>query len=244
VSWRVGPLRLTVIHLRREWQVLRAAGSFDDRERHVEEGGRGRERGPGELLTRYAASDGIDGLAVTPVLPDRAVVTRPETPITVPARGTVSVIFGSPLWVRIEEAGVGRLLEELPAIAPSLTWFGPNTMEGEICYASRTFGRLRLEDVRQLPHRVTTAVKILNHAASPLTLERLKLPVRRLSVFATAGADFWTEPVVLERREGKDLAELRVSAGPPGEAPDARLVSGPRDKAGNDVIRAFGSLFG
>jgi hypothetical protein len=49
--------------------------------------------------------------------------------------------------------------------------------------------------------------------------------------------------VVLERREGKELAELRLSSGPPGEAPDAKLVSGPRDTGGNDMIRAFGSLF-
>jgi hypothetical protein len=88
-----------------------------------------------------------------------------------------------------------------------------------------------------------TAVKIINHAAEPLTLARLKLPVCRLSIYSTPGADLWTEPVVLERREGRELAELRVSSGPPGEAPDAELVCPPRDVGGNDVIRAFGSLF-
>ncbi len=242
--WRIGPLRLHVDHQRREWIVIRGQGPSTDRERSVETEACVRAADPDELVTRYAAGDGVESITITPILPDRAVVTRPQTAITVPARGSVSVMVGSPLWLRIEEAGVNRLLEELPAIAPRLTWFGPNTRVGELCYASRTFGRLRLEDLSVLPHRVVTAIKIINHAEQALTLERLKLPVRRLSLFATPGADFWTEPVVLERREGRELAELRVSSGPPGEAPDAKLVSGPRDAEGNDMIRAFGSLFG
>ena len=36
-----------------------------------------------ELLTRYAAGDGATTLTIAPILPDRAVVTRPETAITV-----------------------------------------------------------------------------------------------------------------------------------------------------------------
>ena len=242
--WSVGPLRLNVVHLRREWIVLRAQGAATDRDRSVEVGVPVRAAQPDELLTRYAAGDGVEAISITPILPDRAVVTRLEYAITVPAKGSVTVMVGSPLWLRLEEAGTSRLLEELPAILSRLTWFGANTRDGELCYASRTFGRLRLEDLLVLPHRVVTAVKIVNKADQSLTLERLKLPVRRLSLFATPGADFWTEPVVLERREGKDLAELRVGSGPPGEAPDAILVSPPRDKEGNDVIRAFGSLFG
>ncbi len=241
-AWRVGPLRLTVVHQRREWIVMRGQGDPDDRARLVHQDAPVRAARPDELVTRYAAGDGVDAISITPILPDRSVVTRPQTPITVPARGDVSVMVGSPLWLRLEEGE--HLLEELPAMPPRLTWFGPNTREGELCYATRTFGRLRLEDLCVLPQRVVTAVKIANRADRALTLERLKLPVRRLCLFATPGADFWTEPVVLERREGKEFAELRVVSGPPGEAPDARLVSGPRDPEGTNMIRAFGSLFG
>ena len=241
--WRLGPLTLTIQHLRREWRVFRAVGDLAARDRGVEVDVALHEVQAGEYSARFAAADGVNSVTVMPVLPDLAVVTRPEMPLTVPARGNVSVYVGSPLWLRIIEAGTERVLEDMAALGPRLTWFGPNSMDGEICYASRTFGRLRLEEVQLQPHRVTTAVKILNRAALPLTIESLRLPVPRLSVYATPGADLWTEPLVLERGEGRDLAELRVSSGPPGEAHGATLVAEPRESGGTNMIRAFGSLF-
>jgi hypothetical protein len=118
-------------------------------------------------------------------------------------------------------------------------------MEGEMCYATRTYGRLRLEEARPGPHRVLTAARIVNRAAEPLTIERLNLPVRTLSIYSENGSTrLWTEAVTLERGEGEELAELTVGDGPGADVDDAELVTPPREPPeGNYLFRAFGKLF-
>ena len=242
--WRVGPLILTVTHLRNEWRVCR--GTSDDpgdRSRDVDLGRQPVDPAPGELVTRYAATDGVDTLRLTPILPDRSVVTRPEQALTVPGRARGSMFVGSPLFLRLEEAEGPTLLEELPAFRPKLTWWGPNAREGVVCHASRTAGRLRLEDVVNHPHRVVTEVEIVNRAASPLKVERLNLPVRRLSVYADQQGELWTESVTLERSEGEEFAELQLGDRPPAEAGPTDRLGPPRDASGLALFRAFGSLF-
>jgi hypothetical protein len=241
--WHLGPTILTISHLRNEWRVCRG-GSEDgsDISCSVELGLLPETPDSSELLTRYSATDGVDSIRITPIMPDRSVVARLEHALVVAAQGSVTVFVGSPLWLRLEEAE-STLLDELPARQPRLTWWGPSTREGIICYGSRTYGRLRLQEVVNHPHRVLTAVKIANRAASTMKLERLNLPVRQLRVYATDAGQLWTESVVLKRRESQELAELEVSEGPPQEAAAAEPVSGPRDQSGGFLFRAFDSLF-
>lgn len=241
--WRVGPLILTVTHLRNEWRVSRSSSDDPrDRTRAVELKLAPQEPGPGELVTRYTSTEGERSLRITPVLPDRSVVTRPEQSVVVPAHGSGSLFVGSPLFLRLEEAG-GARLEELPAFRPKLTWWGPSPREGTLCYASRTAGRLRLEEVVNHPHRVVTEVSIVNRAATPLVVERLNLPVRRLSVYADQRGELWTESVELELQEGEELAQLHLGERPPEAAGGAERVAPPRDPSGHLLFRAFGSLF-
>ncbi len=241
--WRVGPLILTIAHLRSEWRVCRDSSDDPaDRSRAVEIPVEFSRESSCGLLTRYAASPDADSICVTPILADRSVAARPEPPLTVPARGEVAIYVGSPLWLRLSENGTTPL-EDLPAIRPNLTWWGPSTIEGELCYASHTAGRIRREEMISYPHRVVTQVRIVNRADSSLVLERLNLPVRRLGLFATGEGVLWTEAVVLERGQKQDYAELSLTEGPPDVAGGAERVSEPRDREGTDLFRAFGSLF-
>jgi hypothetical protein len=242
--WRVGPLVLTVTRLQNEWRVCR--GSSDDRHdrtREVSVGLRPSDPAAGELVSRYAATDGVETIVLTPVLPDRSVVTRADQPLVVPAQSAGTMYVGSPLFLRLEEESGPTLLEELPAFRPKLTWWGQTPREGVTCYASRTAGRLRAEDIVNHPHRVVTEVRIVNRAMSSLKVERLNLPVRRLSVYADSQGALWTESVTLERSEGEEYAELGVGARPPAAAGVAERLTPPRDASGHALFRAFGSLF-
>jgi hypothetical protein len=242
--WHVGPLLLSIAHPRNEWRVCR--GSSDDpaeMTRQVEVPVDLPPEESRELLTRYAASQGAESIRVLPILADRSVATRPEHPVTVPARGEVAIYVGSPLWLRLQENAV-TLLEELPALRSNMAWWGPSTIEGELCYASRTPGRIRAEEMVIYPHRVITQVRIVNRAEASLVLERLNLPVRRLGLFATDEGALWTETVVLQRGQKQDFAELSLTQGPPDVAGIVERVSEPRDSGGTDLFRAFGSLFG
>ena len=114
-------------------------------------------------------------IALTPALADRPVVARPEKPFCLPAGAEAVVYVSSPLWVVLSTAQDLKLAE-IPIVRPSDTWLGPSTREGELCYASRTFLRLSLDNLPRRPHRATSMVRILNHADTALPLRALKLP--------------------------------------------------------------------
>jgi hypothetical protein len=244
--WRIGPLLLVVSRLDHEWKIWRGTtGNPSDAEIALELPSAGEEPQTGAIVTRYGSSDETESLSLAPAMPDRAVVTRPEQSITVPPRQSVVVYVGSPLWLRVAVGAPKTMLSEFPVFQPQLTWWGPSTMDGETCYATRTHGRLRLEDVRAGPHRVMTAARIVNRARTPLLVERLNLPVRALSIYAESGSKrLWTESVTVERTEGEELAELAIGGGPGDDVENAVRVGEPRAAvAENQLFRAFGRLF-
>jgi len=161
--WRIGPLELWIQRLEGEWRIASEQGDdpLDDAlEREVPcviDGVLDRES-----TERYASNSKTEVIRLAAALADRSVVTRSDKPLHVPPGEEISVFVSSPLWVRIEAGEPGKLLRELPVFRPSDTWFGPNTREGELCYASRTHHRLRLEQIPARPHRAVTSVLVRN----------------------------------------------------------------------------------
>ncbi|MFO8071961.1 MAG: hypothetical protein R6V85_08800 [Polyangia bacterium] len=246
--WTIGPLTLHVQRLADEWRVASqtaddpfasevtvAEKSFADRAALFEMG----------TAARTAQIDDSEEIALVPALPDRSVVTSSERPLTVLPGEKAAIFVSSPLWVRLERPD-GDLLEELPIYRPSDTWFGPNTRQGELCYASRTTYRTSVELIPALPHRAITEVEMDNQAGSPIRVDRMQLPVKHLSVFLAADGRLRTEDVVFRRGDAQDLAELKLREGIRTAAGSAapEKISGPRERPqGNLAIRAFGSIF-
>jgi hypothetical protein len=257
--FRIGPLALAVSRLPHEWRVRREHPE-DESEHTVDlpevtaghpstgvwrRGARAAERrdargdAMASTLTRYATASNATRLEILPVLPDRTVVTRPENPLTILPHTRVTLYVGSPVWARLIQ-GEDEMLGDVPVSPPKEAWLGPSTREGELCYATHTYGRVSLDEVALAPHRVMTAVTIENRVAQPFICERVNLPVRRLSVYAADGR-LWTESVTLER-EG-ELANLVVDPTPSGVAARAARLTGPRDLDGGGLFRAFGTWF-
>lgn len=194
-------------------------------------------------IQRYVFRDAGSPLSLLPALADRPVVIQPFQPFTVPAGEEGAIFVSTPLWVHLGVGEPAQTLAYLPIRRPTDTWFGPNTMEGELCYASRTFGRMGLSEIPLRPHRAVTRVNIHNRAASPLLVERLSLPVPYLSRYAGDDARLWTESVAMERDRDGGHANFRIEKNAPAEAPGALLVAGPRQAAGESLsFRAFGAL--
>jgi hypothetical protein len=244
--WQIGPLKLVVTRLEHEWRICRGTtGNPADNVVAIEVPTTDHDVGAGALMTRYGTEDDDESIELIPVMPDRSVVTRPEDPLTVPAQEAVTVYVGSPLWLRLTAGVPARELGDFPVFPPQLTWWGPDTMDGETCYATRTYGRLRLVDARPGPHRVMTAIRILNRASLPLLIERLNLPVKNLSIYSVGRSTrLWTEAVTMERAEGEEFAELTVEESPGPDVDGAVLLSAPREPPQrNQLFRAFGKLF-
>ncbi|RMH38173.1 MAG: hypothetical protein D6689_19995 [Deltaproteobacteria bacterium] len=199
-----------------------------------------------DTLARFGVSDRAEEIVLQPQLADRPVVTRPERPFFIPAGERVSTFVGSPLWLRILESGGGggAMLTEFPLVRPSDTWFGPNPTDGELCYASRTTCRLRLDEIVRRPHRAITRVTITNRSANPLRLERMKVPVGVLGLYAGDDVALWTQDVDLAVEADGDVVPLTVRPGPPELAGGPAVAPPRRQPEARSVLRAFSSLFG
>lgn len=239
--WTLGPLLLGVERKLHEWRVgyeelPNGDAAVPETNRTVDEleaGGRFVFASPGA------------GIRLIPALADRPVVTRPLSSLYVPPGEKTLLFVSSPVWVRVEAEGPDAELADLPVARPSDTWFGPSTREGELCYATRTHGRLRLEDLPVQPYRVITPLQIVNESRSALKLERVSLPVPYLTVYSSDSHDLWTQKVSMSCEDDARLVSLRFKQKAPSQVPGAELVAPARKKQESRVFkRALSSLFG
>lgn len=243
--WRIGPLELTVCRGRDEWQV---AWRRDPALAESQEWSLDRPESMPEKpdhQERFVVGRTEETIAVRPALPDRPIVSRPRLPFHLLPEREVTLYVGSPIWIRLEAGEPPTTLRELPSHRPSDIWFGENTREGELCYATETRALLHLENLPVLRRSALTPVRIQNRAPSPLHLERLKLPVPLLELYSDPQGRLWTQGVTLTRSEESDMATLDVRAGAPAEASETVLVTGARETSEAGLwTRAFGSLLG
>lgn len=241
--WQIGPLRLWVMRTEQEWRFT-AEDTGDALTGTLILGAPiDSEAGPDAETVRFGFRKSQSPLTFTPLLADRPIVVKPETPFLIPPGEEFTLFVSTPAWLRIRNAASAETLHERPLYRPKDTWFGPSVRVGELCYGLRTSGRFSLANLPRRPHRVISPVYIQNQARRVLALERLKLPVPRLSVFASASGELWTQAVRVERLEEGEQAAFRLMEGPPAEAPGATRISGPRVIADRKVFdHAFGLL--
>lgn len=250
--WEIGPSRLWIHRLAREWRLVHTqepdalAGGVRLRvplppaeAREALEGAP-----PGAAHLRFSAAQTEARIRLWPELADRPVVVRPETPLYVLDGEDVTLYVSTPLWIRFEGSDGERFLHERPTFRPSDTWFGASTREGELCYATRTAGRLRLEDLPQRSYRALTPILLRNRAEDPWLVERIQLPVAYLALYHDGAGGLWTPAVTLEREAGGYLAGLHVENGAPADARTATLLRPPRLTSRTSLIgRTFSTLF-
>jgi hypothetical protein len=242
--FRIGPLELSAERRAREWRVHSDRGE-DPLERtvEVEVPASGEPADDDGEAVRFTFARAPAAVHVAPALADRPVVLRPEDALHVPAREHVKVFVSTPVWVGLRFGESASASYELPSFRPSDTWFGPTTQDGELCYANRTRAFLDLEAVVPRPHRAVTVVAVHNRGDTTLSLERIKVPVPHLSVFASDDGRLWTERVTLERAEDEGFAQLTIGDNPDDTAGATRRLSEPRLSERHFVIRAFEALF-
>jgi len=244
-KWRIGPLTLVVRCLTDEWQVAYER----DIESSADEGLWNigdTDQSPDSFkdYARYIFRETTGVLSITPQLADRPVVTRPLTPFSLIAGEQATVYISSPIWLTLAVAQSNKKLGEIGIQRPSDTWFGPSTLEGELCYASNTHCRLSLDELPIRVHRAITPLVIRNQADSTLLVERLNLPAPLLPLFGADDGQLWTPKISLTRERDGDMAALKIDTHPPIEATGAKLLNSPRKTSSNSVlIRAFNAVF-
>lgn len=198
--------------------------------------------------SRFSVRDTSEAISLQPVLADRPVVSRPEHPLSVLPDEAVTLYLSTPLWIRIELEDTERELQEMPSHRMSDTWFGSSTRDGELCYATRTAGRLRLDELPLRLHRALTPLHVQNTSTTPLALERVQLPAPHLALYETPDHVLWTQSVTMTHAYGTEGASIHIDRGPPSEVSEATRIQPPRepDRKGlfTTTFSAFGTLFG
>ncbi|MFB6263506.1 MAG: hypothetical protein ABEL76_07765, partial [Bradymonadaceae bacterium] len=199
-------------------------------------------------VDRYTFEQTKPTVELQPALADRAVISRPDRPLHVPPGETVTIYLSTPLWVRVYFPESDRLLCEIPCYRMSDTWFGRSTTDGELCYAARTSGRLRLDRLPIRLHRAVTPATVANSADEPLLLERLQLPTPHLALYRSPENTLWTQAIEMIRTQAGKGADVSVTRGSPPQISDGTLVQEPRisSKKGlfTSTFTAVESLFG
>lgn len=254
LAFRVGPLSLLIRREPGEWRVAWERGDDPlDLAVHIGDPTPGPDLLDHPAVTRFAHEGASAQVALQPRLADRSIISRPERPFVLLGGQEVEAHVSTPLWVAVQVGDPPELLLELPTVRPSDTWFGPDTMTGELAYTNRTALRLRLSETPHRPHRAVTAVRLRNLSSDPLAVERLNLPVKHLSLAQGQDGTLLTERVVYERTGDSDQIRLRLRDSMTQAAAQRRAQeSGPRTRlcAPREVlserlsVRALTSLFG
>lgn len=244
--WEIGPLHAAVQRNPHEWLVAQKTveedkDKLDWRFYRSETPLRAMEF---ETLSRFVFESEPQQLVALPALADRPVVSRPFTPFAVPGGQKTTIYVSTPLWFMLTGGSPAQTLFETPVYRPSDTWFGLSTQVGELCYASRTYGRLNLDNLADYAHRAITKVHIHNDAEEALLVERLNLPVPYLSIFQMSDSALYTESVTMVQTRGTSLTEFTIEGGPmPDSGGPAQLLAPPRQvPLAGMLIRAFSTL--
>lgn len=242
--WRISGFELAICNWEGEWQIAWDATAAKDEAE--EEWAYSEEDGPLDEepnLERYIFREVDDAVSVLPALADRAIVTSPRVPVYLLPGEEARLYVGSPLWVRIAAQTPPRELCELPILRPTDSWFGPNNLIGELCYGTHTRARRELDKVPQYVRYAVTPLDIHNRASTPLRVERVKLPVPYLHLYAGADGRLWTQTVTMTRAVDDDLVRVEARRGAPREARPARVVQEARQEMQRGLLtRAFSTV--
>jgi hypothetical protein len=191
--------------------------------------------------TRYALRQTSALLTLRPRLADRPVIARPASPLHIPPNQETILYVSTAVWLSALSEDI--VLLEMPIHRPSDTWFGADTISGELCYASRTRARTHSDSLAHLPHRAITPIVIVNGANTALQMEQLRVPVPLLSLYASREGHLWTESIRLARGADSTEASLELLGGSSLPA-ECQRVAEPREAAPRQsLVRSFSRLF-
>lgn len=195
-------------------------------------------------VTRHFFKKTGDALYMLPRLADRSVVIKPVNPVFIPAGEEVTLYVSTPVWVACYAEHFDAPLLDLPVVRPTDTWFGPNTVKGEVCYATRVFGRTDLSQLPPRPFRAVTPIILRNHGADTMPVERINMPVPLLPVYASENGRLWTPPLHVQREAGSRTPRIRLESAMSAEAGTVELLTPARISGGEHaLIRLFDNFF-
>lgn len=235
----VGPLSFYVQRNDQEWDIAWERDKEQDELAHCAHAAISQL--PEHLTnTRYVFSQMQTAFALKPELLDRPLVVKTRQPVRLAPAQEATFYISSPVTVGLYLTDPELCLERVPSLQLSDTWFGPNTRDGELCFAARTHARNRRDELPLRPHRAVTPVTIKNQSMEFMTIDKLSIPLPYLNLYGGDDGSLWTNAIELKHTADNALAALE-----PGPAPRGLELITPAREAmqRSGLVRAFTSFF-
>lgn len=178
--------------------------------------------------SRWALNNSRNTLTLKPVFPDLPLMVHSEYPLRLNHGSKIQIFTRIPLWIRIsvDQKGKEYILEELPTVPMSKTWFG-TPMVGETCYWSSTKARRSLPAEIYRPHLINCPIWITNKSNEDLDFEKFCYRVERLSVYLHKD-QLWADETDIVY-QGEELnSEITMTGKLPANISKAKLITPPR----------------
>ncbi|WP_292439873.1 hypothetical protein [Methylophaga sp.] len=195
---------------------------------------------------RFVFAELPASLTLQPALADRPVVCRPVVSVSLLPFQEVTLFVCLPLWVKLQTSDGDETLLDIPTVRVCDSWFGPNTREGVISYASQVSEQLDVKPISNNKARAAIEVRIQNQSDQMLTLDKISVPAPNLSLYADARGQFWTPRITLVRRDNEDaiLSVDEVISGGLLESELTLVCSAREDIGRSKITKAISALFG
>lgn len=243
-TWRIGQRKMSVQRKDAEWLIWNEKTEEESFEELVIERATFRDPTMDILPQRYLVKNTQQSLIAKPLLADRSIIVRPHSALNILPGEQVELYVSSPLWLAFYAHKEMLPISDLPLWLPSDSWFGPNTMLGELCYSKYTEAKVTLDNIQKRSHRAITTINISNEHDEVLTIERISLPAPFLKLYVDATHQFWTDKVCLIHhldgdRPSFDIKSLTIES----EITDLTLISPAREIADKSTfMRSIRSL--
>jgi len=227
---QVGALQLYLSHLQNEWHFHHSYLTSDESESEKKIAFRSVKIIDRKNLQfkRFIQSNDSNQIKIRPKLADRSIVAKPHEPIFLPSKQTITIYISTPVWLAFFVNGNENSLFEIPTFELPDTWFGPKPSQGELCYASRFSGRVKLDSLPRRAGRIITPVTIENNGIDNLKLDKLAIPSDFLSIYLTQRGELWTPSLNVIRETDSNKTQVNVEKILHPQLENAELITKPR----------------
>lgn len=195
------------------------------------------------VLQRFLFAQTTRHITLLPRLADRSVIIKPINPIFIPPGHHGTLFVSTPLWLSGYVKDRPEPLFDIPINRPKDSWFGPDTLRGELCYATPVEGRTHLEHLIPRAFRAVTPVYFDNVSDGMMKLDRMNLPVPALPLFHQAETGrIWTSQLEVLQDDEHRPPRIRLDHKTPSQAGEVSFIQPPR-QAESSLFTMFDTFF-
>ena len=185
---------------------------------------------------RYVASSEMV-LELLPALPDRALVIRPDAPISVLPGKSGTFFVSIPVWLNFCTGSAQKQysMAEVPSVVLSNTWFG-DPAAGELCYSLDAPLLRSHKSLSKQKDRAICTFTVTNDTSERMDFQRICVHVENLSLFSEEDG-LWTNELHATFKGVDQISQVSIRPSPPVFLRKPMLTAKPRTPSNKSILR-------